>query len=95
MPQFDMILLTPQQAEGADILEHTAGKPVREGGGDETRVSGDVSRRARRSEVEIGGGGALRQTRAYARGVRRRRAGERVGAEVSFVARDVVEASGG
>jgi hypothetical protein len=40
MPQFDMILLTPQQAEGADILVHTAGKPVREGGGEETHRCG-------------------------------------------------------
>lgn len=36
MPQFDMILLTPREAEGANVLEHTAGTPVREGGGDET-----------------------------------------------------------
>ena len=36
MPQFDMILLTPAQVEGVDVLEHTAGTPAREGGGDET-----------------------------------------------------------
>ena len=36
MPQFDMILLTPAQVQGAEVLEHTAGSPAREGGGDET-----------------------------------------------------------
>jgi hypothetical protein len=36
MPQFDMIQISPEAAAGADILEHTAGTPVREGGGDET-----------------------------------------------------------
>lgn len=36
MPQFNMILVDAADAGGADILEHTAGKPVREGGGDET-----------------------------------------------------------
>ena len=29
MPQFDMILLTPAQAEGADVVEHTAGSPAK------------------------------------------------------------------
>ena len=36
MPQFNMILITPQQASGHEVLEHTAGTPAREGGGDET-----------------------------------------------------------
>ena len=36
MPQFDMIIVDPAEAEGAEVLEHTAGKPVREGGGNET-----------------------------------------------------------
>lgn len=36
MPQFDMILIDAAQAEGREILRHTAGKPLREGGGDET-----------------------------------------------------------
>lgn len=36
MPQFDMIKPSPQQAAGAEVLEHTPGSSVREGGGDET-----------------------------------------------------------
>ena len=36
MPQFNMILITPQEAAGHEVLEHTAGRPAREGGGDET-----------------------------------------------------------
>lgn len=36
MPQFDMIVIDPSDAKGADIEEHEAGKPLREGGGDET-----------------------------------------------------------
>jgi DNA-directed RNA polymerase subunit RPC12/RpoP len=36
MPQFDMIVIDAERAKGADIEEHTAGKPLREGGGDET-----------------------------------------------------------
>lgn len=35
-PQFEMILIDADQAEGAEILRHEAGKPLREGGGDET-----------------------------------------------------------
>ncbi|MCU0881948.1 MAG: hypothetical protein MUF14_04680 [Hyphomonadaceae bacterium] len=40
MPQYDMILLTPQEAAGADILMHTAGSPLKQGGGDETHRCG-------------------------------------------------------
>ena len=36
MPQFDMIIVAEDDAKGADIEKHTAGKPLREGGGDET-----------------------------------------------------------
>ena len=36
MPQFDMILVDPEQAKGVAVEDHTAGKPLREGGGDET-----------------------------------------------------------
>jgi predicted Zn finger-like uncharacterized protein len=36
MPQFDMMLIEPGEATDADIIQHTAGKPAREGGGDET-----------------------------------------------------------
>ena len=36
MPQFNMILISADDAEGATILEHAPGKPLREGGGDET-----------------------------------------------------------
>lgn len=36
MPQFDMILVDESDVEGADILKHEPGKPLREGGGDET-----------------------------------------------------------
>jgi predicted Zn finger-like uncharacterized protein len=36
MPQFDMIVISADDAKGASILEHKAGAPVREGGGDET-----------------------------------------------------------
>jgi predicted Zn finger-like uncharacterized protein len=36
MPQFDMILIDEADAKGADLFTHKAGKPVREGGGDET-----------------------------------------------------------
>ncbi len=36
MPQFDMIVIDPERAKGAEIEAHTAGKPLREGGGDET-----------------------------------------------------------
>ena len=36
MPQFDMIALSPEDAEGVGAETHEAGKPLREGGGDET-----------------------------------------------------------
>jgi len=36
MPQFDMIIIDPKQAEGQNIEAHEAGKPLRQGGGDET-----------------------------------------------------------
>lgn len=36
MPQFNMIVVSAEDAEGASIEVHTAGKPLREGGGDET-----------------------------------------------------------
>ena len=36
MPQFDMILIDEKAAKGATIETHTAGKPLKEGGGDET-----------------------------------------------------------
>lgn len=36
MPQFHMVILSEQEAASADVLAHTAGSPVREGGGDET-----------------------------------------------------------
>lgn len=36
MPQFDMILIDAEDAEGVDIHNHKAGAPLREGGGDET-----------------------------------------------------------
>jgi DNA-directed RNA polymerase subunit RPC12/RpoP len=36
MPQFDMIVVSPEDAESATIEAHSAGKPLREGGGDET-----------------------------------------------------------
>ena len=36
MPQFNMILISKDDAKGAAIIEHTAGSPAREGGGDET-----------------------------------------------------------
>ncbi|NNE40300.1 MAG: hypothetical protein HKN14_05210 [Marinicaulis sp.] len=36
MPQFDMILVDEADAKGVDVIEHTAGSPAREGGGDET-----------------------------------------------------------
>jgi len=36
MPQFDMIIISEDDAKGADIIAHTAGSPAREGGGDET-----------------------------------------------------------
>ncbi len=36
MPQFDMIVIDPKTAEGVEIEEHTAGMPLREGGGEET-----------------------------------------------------------
>jgi hypothetical protein len=42
MPQFNMILITPEQAAGHEVLEHTAGTPLREGGGDETYRCGTV-----------------------------------------------------
>lgn len=35
MPQFDMIVIDEKQAAGA-IADHVAGKPLREGGGNET-----------------------------------------------------------
>jgi predicted Zn finger-like uncharacterized protein len=35
MPQFDMILIDAADA-GPDMITHRSGKPVREGGGDET-----------------------------------------------------------
>ena len=36
MPQFDMIVIDPDRAKGVTVEEHTAGSPLREGGGDET-----------------------------------------------------------
>lgn len=36
MPQFDMLLIEETDIEGADVLKHEQGKPLREGGGDET-----------------------------------------------------------
>ena len=36
MPQLDMILINEDDAKGANIEQHEAGKPLREGGGDET-----------------------------------------------------------
>ena len=36
MPQFDMIVIDLERAKGVEVEEHTAGKPLREGGGDET-----------------------------------------------------------
>lgn len=36
MPQFDMILVSDADIAGASVLEHKAGAPLREGGGDET-----------------------------------------------------------
>lgn len=40
MPQFDMILLDPADVDASDIHIHTAGSPLREGGGDETHRCG-------------------------------------------------------
>lgn len=36
MPQFDMIVIGEDEADGAEVLVHRPGAPVREGGGDET-----------------------------------------------------------
>ncbi|NWG93664.1 MAG: hypothetical protein HXY21_14340 [Parvularculaceae bacterium] len=36
MPQFDMLIVDPKDVEGAKIETHQAGKPLKEGGGDET-----------------------------------------------------------
>ncbi len=36
MPQFDMIVINADDAKDSTIENHTAGKPLREGGGDET-----------------------------------------------------------
>lgn len=36
MPQFDMLLVDETDIGSADVLKHEAGKPLREGGGDET-----------------------------------------------------------
>lgn len=36
MPQFDMIVVDPERVKAHGHEEHTAGKPLREGGGDET-----------------------------------------------------------
>ena len=36
MPQFDMLLVDETDVSSADVLQHEAGKPLREGGGDET-----------------------------------------------------------
>ncbi|MFC6197551.1 hypothetical protein [Ponticaulis profundi] len=36
MPQFDMIVIPPEAAEGHDVVEHVKGSPAREGGGDES-----------------------------------------------------------
>jgi phage FluMu protein Com len=36
MPQFDMIVIDPERVKGHSYEEHTAGAPLREGGGDET-----------------------------------------------------------
>lgn len=36
MPQFDMIIIDEERAKGAEIEQHEAGRPLREGGGDET-----------------------------------------------------------
>lgn len=36
MPQFDMIIISPDSPQAASAELHTAGKPLREGGGSET-----------------------------------------------------------
>lgn len=36
MPQFTMILIDEKDAAGAEISQHVAGAPLREGDGDET-----------------------------------------------------------
>lgn len=36
MPQFEMKIVDAEDVAGADILQHTAGAPVKQGGGDET-----------------------------------------------------------
>ncbi len=36
MPLFTMILIDEKDAAGANIAQHIAGSPLREGGGDET-----------------------------------------------------------
>ena len=36
MAQFDMVLVSEEDAKGANIEQHAAGKPLRESGGDET-----------------------------------------------------------
>lgn len=36
MPQFDMIIINDDDTKDLDIEQHTAGSPLREGGGDET-----------------------------------------------------------
>lgn len=45
MPQFDMIILSPEQVAGADVIEHVKGKPAIEGGGDETYRCGSCKTR--------------------------------------------------
>ena len=44
MPQFDMIILSPEQVAGADVIEHVKGKPAIEGGGEGLQRALDVSR---------------------------------------------------
>lgn len=36
MAQFDMIVIDENTAQDREIIQHTAGSPAREGGGDET-----------------------------------------------------------
>ncbi|WOI53159.1 MJ0042-type zinc finger domain-containing protein [Parvularcula sp. LCG005] len=41
MPQFEMKVLPPETVKGKEVLEHVAGSPAREGGGDETYRCGN------------------------------------------------------
>lgn len=40
MPQYDMMIVDPEDVAGAKIEKHQAGKPLKEGGGDETHRCG-------------------------------------------------------